>query len=395
MNCPDPCAIPAAHDLAAAAALPSSAPRRWTRRLALPAVLALAAALSGCGRQEAPPPTPRPVVAMPVQADERLPAWTLPGEVQARYSTPLSFRVAGKIIERHVRLGDTVTPGQIVAKLDPADAAKNAAAAKAQLSAAQHQLDYARQQLDRDRAQSRENLIAATQLEQTRNAYASALAQRDQAAQQAALSADQLKYTSLQADHAGVITAEQADTGQNVAAGTPVYQLAWSGDIDAICDVPESVLAALAVGQRASVTLGPLPGKTFTATLREIAPAADPQSRTYRVKLTLDSPSPDVRLGMTANISFDNRGVDNQATYTVPATALFHDGKQPAVWVVKPQEDTLELRRVQVLRYDARSVTLSGGVQPGERLVWQGVHTVSAGERVRAVPPLHPEDFAS
>jgi len=376
-------------------ALPLSSPRRWTRRLALPAALAIAVALSACGRKEAPAPAPRPVVAMPAKADERLPAWTLPGEVQARYSTPLSFRVGGKIIERQVRLGDSVTPGQIVAKLDPADATKNAAAAKAQLSAAQHQLDYARQQLDRDRAQARENLIAANQLEQTRNAYASALAQRDQAAQQAALSADQLKYTTLQADHAGVITAEQADTGQNVAAGTPVYQLAWSGDIDAICDVPESVLAGLAVGQRATVTLGPLPGKTFTAVLREIAPAADPQSRTYRVKLTLESPSPDVRLGMTANISFDNRGSDSQATYTVPATALFHDGKEPAVWVVKPQEDTLELRRVQVLRYDARTVTLAGGVKAGERLVWQGVHTVSAGEKVRTVPPLHPEDFAS
>jgi len=367
----------------------------WTRRLALPAALALALAVSACGRNEAPPPAPRPVVAMPAKADERLPAWTLPGEVQARYSTPLSFRVGGKITERLVRLGDTVTPGQVVAKLDPADATKNAAAAKAQLSAAQHQLEYARQQLDRDRAQARENLIAANQLEQTRNAYASALAQRDQAAQEAALSADQLKYTTLHADHAGLITAEQADTGQNVAAGTPVYQLAWSGDIDAICDVPESVLAGLAVGQRASVTLGPLRGKTFTAVLREIAPAADPQSRTYRVKLTLESPSPDVRLGMTANISFDNPGAASQATYTVPATALFHDGKEPAVWIVKPQEDTLELRRVKVLRYDARTVTLSNGVQTGERVVWQGVHTVTAGEKVRPVAPLHPEDFAS
>ena len=367
----------------------------WTRRLALPAALALALAVSACGRQEAPPPAPRPVVAMPAKADERLPAWTLPGEVQARYSTPLSFRVGGKITERLVRLGDTVTPGQAVAKLDPADATKNAAAAKAQLSAAQHQLDYARQQLDRDRAQARENLIAANQLEQTRNAYASALAQRDQAAQEAALSADQLKYTTLHADHAGLITAEQADTGQNVAAGTPVYQLAWSGDIDAICDVPESVLVGLSVGQRASVTLGPLPGKTFTAVLREIAPAADPQSRTYRVKLTLESPSPDVRLGMTANISFDNRSAADVQTYTLPATALFHDAKDPAVWVVKPEANTLELRRVQILRYDARTVTLSGGVKAGERVVWQGVHTVSAGEKVRPVAPLHPEDFAS
>ncbi|WP_371321304.1 efflux RND transporter periplasmic adaptor subunit [Achromobacter seleniivolatilans] len=375
--------------------MPSVTAQRWTRRLALPAALVLALAVSACGRKEAPAPAPRPVVAMPAQADERLPAWTLPGEVQARYNTPLSFRVGGKIIERQVRLGDNVTPGQIVAKLDPADATKNAAAARAALSAAQHQLDYARQQLDRDRAQARENLIAATQLEQTRNSYASALAQRDQAAQQAALSADQLKYTTLQADHAGVITAEQADTGQNVAAGTPVYQLAWAGDIDAICDVPESVLAGLAVGQRASVTLGPLPGQTFTAILREIAPAADPQSRTYRAKLTLESPSPEVRLGMTANISFDNRSANGLTTYTVPATALFHDGKDPAVWVVKPQEDTLELRRVQVLRYDARTVTLSQGLNAGERVVWQGVHTVAAGEKVRAVAPLHPEDFAS
>lgn len=368
---------------------------RWSRRVALPAALALALAVSACGRKEAPAPAPRPVVAMPAQADERLPAWTLPGEVQARYSTPLSFRVGGKIIERQVRLGDSVTPGQIVAKLDPADATKNAAAAKAQLSAAQHQLDYARQQLERDRAQARENLIAATQLEQTRNAYASALAQRDQAAQQAALAADQLKYTTLQADHAGVITAEQADTGQNVAAGTPVYQLAWAGDIDAICDVPENVLAGLRVGQRATVTLGPLTGQTFSAVLREIAPAADPQSRTYRVKLTLESPSPQVRLGMTANISFDNHNASDEATYTVPATALFHDGKNPAVWIVKPKEDTLELRRVQVLRFDARTVTLSSGVSPGDRVVWQGVHTVSAGQKVRAVPPLHAEDFAS
>jgi len=378
-----------------AATVTTPAPSPWTRRITLPALLALALALSACGRKEEPAPAPRPVVAMPTQADERLPAWTLPGEVQARYSTPLSFRVGGKIIERQVRLGDSVVPGQVVAKLDPADATKNAAAAKAQLSAAQHQLDYARQQLDRDRAQARENLIAATQLEQTRNAYASALAQRDQAAQQAALSADQLKYTTLQADHAGVITAEQADTGQNVAAGTPVYQLAWAGDIDAICDVPESVLAGLTIGQRANVTLGPLPGQNFTATLREIAPAADPQSRTYRVKLTLESPSPQVRLGMTANISFDNHGAADQATYTVPATALFHDGKDPAVWIVKPKEDTLELRRVQVLRFDARTVTLTGGVSAGERVVWQGVHTVTAGEKVRPVAPLHAEDFAS
>lgn len=353
--------------------------------------------LAACGKKEAPPPAPRAVVAVAARSDGQPPRATLPGQIESRYSTPLSFRVGGKIVERRVRLGDTVKAGQIVAKLDPADQSKNAAASAAQLDAAQHQLDYAKQQLDRDRAQAAENLIAPAQLEQTQNAYASALAQRNQAQQQAGLSADQLKYTTLIADHAGVITSEQADTGQNVTAGQPVYNLAWNGDIDVVCDVPESALLALAVGERAQITLAALPGRTFAARVRELSPAADQQSRTYRAKLTLESPTPDVRLGMTADVTFAQSSASQTArasTFTLPSTALFHDDKQPAVWVVKP-DNALELRRVDVARYGERTVTVTRGLNAGERVVWQGVHTVSAGEKVRVVAPLHPEDFAS
>jgi membrane fusion protein, multidrug efflux system len=392
------------------------------RRVASALALAGVLALTGCHRQETAAPEPKPVVARAVRADGLPLAATLPGEVQARYATPLSFRIGGKIIERRVRLGDTVQNGQIVARLDPADAQKNAASAAAQLDAAQHRLVYAKQQLDRDRAQARENLIAQAQLEQTEDAYAAAAAQREQAAQQAALAKDQLQYATLVADHAGVITAEQADTGQNVSAGQAVYSLAWSGDTDVVCDVPENTLAVLRVGQIARVSLAALPGRPFTARLRELSPAADPQSRTWRAKLTLEHPGPDVRLGMTADISFARDGVANgvdaangasgssgssgssgaaasaspsAASFTLPATALFHDGTAPAVWVVKSGSDTLELRRVEVARYDERTIEISQGLKDGERVVLQGVHTVTAGERVRPVAPLHPEDVAS
>ncbi|SAI66188.1 HlyD family secretion protein [Bordetella ansorpii] len=358
------------------------------------ALLLCLAALGGCGKSEAPPPAPRPVVAMPAQPDAQAPRVTLPGQIEARYSTQLSFRVGGKIIERKVRLGDAVKAGQAVARLDPADAAKNAAAAQAQASAARHQLEFARQQLNRDRAQAREQLIAASQLEQTQNAYASALAQRDSAAQQAALAKDQLGYTTLVADHAGVITAERADTGQNVAAGDPVYSLAWAGDVDVTADVPENILAGLRIGQRATVTLPAAPGRTLQATLRELSPAADARTRTFRARFTLHDAGAEARLGMTANIALD-QARDGTATYTLPSTALFHDGPEPAVWVVKAGEDVLELRRVTVQRFNERTVTISAGIDKDERIVWQGVHTVSAGEKVRPVPPLHPEDFAS
>ncbi|WP_176042620.1 efflux RND transporter periplasmic adaptor subunit [Burkholderia stabilis] len=359
-------------------------------------LIGAALVLAACHPKESAPPAPRPVVALPAHADDAASARTLPGEIQPRYATPLSFRIAGKIIERKVRLGDTVKVGQVVALLDPSDVEKNAASAQAQLDAATHSLAFAKQQLDRDRAQARENLIATAQLEQTQNSYTSALAQRDQAQQQLALAKNQLRYATLVADHAGYITAEQADTGQNVSAGQAVYQLAWSGDVDVVSDVPEAALASLAPGHVANVTLPSLPGRQFAAKVREIAPAADPQSRTYRVKLTLATPDPAIRLGMTANVAFDGTPAAGDAQpITLPATALFHDGAQPAVWVVRTKDDTLELRRVDVARFNERTVTVSHGLQPGERVVLQGVHTVSAGEKVRPIAPLHPEDFAS
>lgn len=353
-----------------------------------------ALALSACHRREAAAPAPRPVVALPVHPDGRPPVASLPCEVQARYSNALSFRVAGKIVERLVRLGDSVKVGQVVARLDATDARKNLANAQAQSDAAEHRLVYAKQQLDRDRAQAQENLIAPTQWEQTQDAYASALGQRDSARAQLALAADQLAYTTLTADHAGVITAENADTGQNVTVGQAVYNLAWNGDVDALCDAPERVLPALTVGRTANVTLPALPGKALTARVREVSPAADPQSHTYRVKLTLQA-SESVRLGMTAVVAFDSGDQTSAPMFTVPATALFHDGQRPAVWVVRAGVDTLELRPVTVVRYDERTLSIAGGLHDGDRVLLQGVHTVTAGEHVRAVAPLHPEDVAS
>jgi membrane fusion protein, multidrug efflux system len=365
--------------------------RRLAGLLSLCGVLALAA----CEKRASAPPEPRPVVSMAVHPDGSAALATYPGEIGARYSTPLSFRVNGKIIERSVRLGDTVKPGQVLARLDPADFDKNAAAAAAQLDAANHRFVFARQQLERDTAQADANLIAKAQLEQTQDAYASAAAQRDQAQQQLALAENQRRYTELVTEHAGVITAENADTGQNVQAGQPVYQLAWSGGIDVLCDLPENVIHGISIGEHAQVSLPAIPGKHYMAHVRELAAAADPASRTWRIKLTLDQPDAAVRLGMNANIVLAANHDGGQASFTIPATALFHDGDAPAIWIIHKPDNVLQLRRVTVSRYDARTITVTLGLADNDQIVVQGVHTVTSGQKVRPVPPLHPEDFAS
>lgn len=351
--------------------------------------------LHGCGKPPAPIPPPRPVVAATVQGGvAKSDALRTPGEVAARYSTPLSFRVAGLLIDRKLRLGDRVEAGQVIARLDPADLRKALSSADAQRIAADSRLSVARQQLDREQRLISTNVISRAQLDQTRDAAALALAQRDSAVQQAALAKDQLGYTTLIAERAGVITAELADTGQNIAAGQPVYQLAWAGDIDVIADLPESALAAIAVGSKARVRIAALPDREFDARVRELAPAADPASRTYRARLALQGDAAalaPIRLGMTADIRFApaNGSADAKA-FELPTTALFHDAGQPAVWIVG-NDDVLSLRSVVVAGYGERSVSIASGIVDGERVVLQGVHSVHAGEKVRVIAPLHAE----
>src|ERR1700736_4850148 len=211
-----------------------------TRTAAVSALwLLAAAALAGCHRRPAVEAPPAAVVALPVHADsgaEGGQSLRYPIEAAARYANPMSFRVAGKIVERTVRLGDVVRRGTVIARLDAADADKQAAAARAALDAAEHRLTFAQQTLDRDAAQFAQHLIAESALEQTQDAYSAARAARDQAADQWVVARNTLLYHALVADHDGMITSENADTGQSVAAGQAVYGLAWTGDIDVNLD---------------------------------------------------------------------------------------------------------------------------------------------------------------
>jgi RND family efflux transporter MFP subunit len=308
---------------------------------------------------------------------------TYPAEVAPRYSNPLSFRVPGKVIERRVRLGDRVTAGEVLAQLDPTDQQRQVASAKAAFTAAEHRLQYAKQQLDRDQAQFAQQLIAANQLEQTEDAFATALAARKEAADQLTVADNALRYHTLTADHDGVITAEDADTGQVVSAGQAVYQLAWSGDVDVVIDTAAADANHIAVGQAARIVLPSVHAQPLDARVREIAPAADPQSRTFRIKLTLNDPAASIRLGTIGEATLlPVHGETAAREMEVPEAALFHQGAHPAVWVLEGTQPRLALRAVTVQSYRDRVVILSGGLHDGERIVAAGVHTVFVGERV-------------
>jgi len=355
--------------------------------------MVLAVLLAACHTHSAVPAPAAAVVTYTVHTSDDTDPPTYPAEVAPRYSNPLSFRVPGKVIERRVRLGDRVTAGEVLAQLDPTDQQRQVASATAALTAALHRLQYAKQQLDRDQAQFAHQLIAANQLEQTEDAFVSALASRNEAADQLTVAANALRYHTLTADHDGVITAEDADTGQVLSAGQAVYQLAWSGEVDIVIDAAASDANRIAVGQPAHVVLPSADSRPLDARVREIAPAADPQSRTFRIKLSLKDPPADIRLGTVGEATLLPLEAHVPAReIVIPETALFHEGTHPAVWVLEGTQPRLALRSVSVQSYRDRSVIVSGGLRDGDRIVAAGVHTVFAGERVTPFVPSFAAD---
>lgn len=345
-----------------------------------------AVVLAACSREAPPASAPPTVIAALPTAQAAAGTSAYSGEVRARYESVLAFRIDGKILARPAHLGDRVRAGQLLAQIDPGDSTASAAAARAALAAAENRLVLARQQRDRNAAQLKEDLVSHAEAEQSDSGFAVAQAEVDQRRQELAVAEHQSQYTELRADHDGYITSESAEVGAVVKTGQAVLGLAWTGEADVVVDVPENRIGEVHRGQAANVTLAAQPpgAPPLRAQVRDIAEVADPQSRTFRVKLALAQPA-QARLGTTATANFT--AVSGAPRLVVPASALFHEGAATAVWVINPADSTLALRKVEVAAFDADTVTLAGGLTATDRVVVQGVHAVNAGERVNPVAP--------
>lgn len=340
--------------------------------------------LAACARSGAQAPAAaavRPVIAQTVVAEGRAKTERYSGEVHARFEAPLAFRTDGKISHRNVGIGDRVRAGQVLATLDPADATMNAAGAKAAVTAATSQRDVARLQRDRIAALRERALVSQAQLDQANDALKAAEAALQQARQQFGVRENQVRYATLTAEHDGIITTQDAEAGQVVAAGQRVFGLAWSDEREVHIAVPESRVGELRDATSLEVTLWAQPGRRYAGTLRELSAAADPQSRTFLAKVAIVDAGADVQLQMSADVAVASATGD---TLALPASALFHQDAEPAVWIVDAH-DRLALRKIVVARYVDDGIEISEGLASGDRVVTRGVHTLHAGDAVRIV----------
>lgn len=345
--------------------------------------LSAALVLTACARVEPAPDPVRAVRTTTVAPQSAGGSWEYAAEVRARTESRLGFRVGGKIVRRNADLGDTVKAGQVLASLDAQDLRLGQDAARAALVAAQANFDQTAADLKRFRELRDQGFISSAELERRDTALKAAQAQLDQARAQSSVQGNQAGYATLVADASGVITGVDAEPGMVVAAGTPVVRLAHDGPRDVVFSVPEDkaeLVRALA-GQagRFKVRLWGAAGDTLPATIREIAAAADPVTRTFLVKA--DVGKAPVRLGQTATVVVEAPAV--AAVTKLPLSALKEEQGRSVVWVVDKSSMTVQTQPVQIAGADGNEAVVTSGVQPGQVVVTAGVHVLTPGQKVK------------
>ena len=339
----------------------------------------LVALLAACGKAPPPEEPVRAVKLVTVGETAYEAGHEYAAEVRARVESRLGFRVAGKIVRRAVEPGQRVQAGQLLAQLDARDYQLAAEAARAQVASATTQRDLAAADLKRFQSLRDQGFISGAEMERRSAQLKAAQATLDQARAQLASQGNQAGYTQLLADAGGVVTGVDAEVGQVVAAGTPVVRLAQDGPRDVVFAVPEDRVAAVRVGQPVTVRAWASDGQ-WHGSVREVAAAADPVTRTYAVKVALAGEAPP--LGATVTVVPQQSGAQGAAVIKLPTSALRREGAGTAVWVFDEASSSVRSQPVQVAGADGNEAVIADGLTPGMRVVASGVHVLAPGQKV-------------
>jgi RND family efflux transporter MFP subunit len=328
---------------------------------------------------EAPLPV-RPARVMTVEPPARSADVSFAGHIEAQDQASLSFRIGGRLIERHVGVGAIVSDGEVLARLDPENERNELRSAQAALTAAQGSLRQADNQFQRQRHLLERGVTTRADFEAAEQARTATQAQVDAAQAHVKTAEDIVGFTALKADAPGVVTVVGAEPGEVAAAGQMIVQLARRDGRDATFEIPADLTRSASPGIEVIVSLASDPNVTAHGRVREIAPQADSVTRTFTVRVGLTNPPASFRLGTT--VSGTLRGAE-QTALRVPTTALVQRGQDVGVWAVDPDTTKIFWRTLDVLSAGPATALIAKGLTAGDIIVTAGANLLKEGQSVR------------
>ena len=327
-------------------------------------------ALCSCGekKQTAEEQTVR-VKVQQIQAEAVNGEQGFSGTIEEQSGASLSFATAGTIKRIYVNSGQTVGAGQLIAELDPTTMQNAYTIAKTALEQAQDTYNRMKELHD-------DGSLPEMQWIAIENQLKSATASE-------AMAKKSLADTKLYAPFGGYIATKDAEVGQNAGPGVPVVKLVSIGSVKVKISVPEDDIQRIKKGSSMKIIVPALGNREFSGSVTERGVSADPRSRTYEVKATINNHDGQLLPGMICQ-AFTNYMQGTTGVF-VPANLVQLDSDNNTfVWVVNGGKAVK--RQIFISNETAQGAQVSGGRADGDQIIVAGQQKVSNGMKVTIVP---------
>ena len=289
------------------------------------------------------------------------------GTVEEKNGTSLSFATAGTVQTIHVRLGQQVNAGQLIATLDSTSMQNSYQAAQAVLEQAEDAYRRMKELHDKGSLPDMKWVEVQSKLEQARS--------MEQIAKR------KLGDCKLYAPFSGIIAEKSMEAGENVAPGMSVARLVTASSLVVKISVPETEMSSVRTGQKAEIAITALGGETFIARVVEKGVVANPLSRTYEMKLKLEKPDEAIMPGMVAEVSLQPYKTDPKNLCVIPAHIVqIDEHNQSFVWSVKDGKAHKSI--IVCDEYMADGVIVSSGLSANDSIIVEGQQKVCEGTEV-------------
>lgn len=326
-------------------------------------------ALCSCGekKQAAQEQTVR-VKVQQIQAEAVNGEQGFSGTIEEASGASLSFASAGTIKRIYVSAGQTVGAGQLIAELDPTTMQNAYTISKTALEQAQDTYNRMKELYDG-------GSLPEMQWIQIENQLKSATASE-------AMAKKALADTKLYAPFSGYIASKNAEVGQNAAPGMSIVKLVSIGSVKVKISVPEDDIQRIQKGSSMKIIVPALSNRQFEGRVTERGVSADPRSRTYEVKATIQNPGAQLLPGMICQ-AFTNYMQGTTGVF-VPANLVQLDSDNKTfVWVVNGGKAVK--RQIFISSETAQGAQVSGGLSAGDQIIVSGQQKVSNGMSVEIV----------
>ncbi|MFC1528914.1 efflux RND transporter periplasmic adaptor subunit [Candidatus Latescibacterota bacterium] len=342
--------------------------------------------LSCGGEKETSEEIIRPVRYEPVFSTGGSRTRIFSGVAKAGIESKLSFRVPGTIKNIRIKVGDTVSQGDLLAELDDVDYRLGVRKGEAALEQAKAQLRNATAQYDRIRLLYENDNTSQATLDATLSAHESAQASVSAFEQTLELANLQLEYTRLIAPIGGAIASVNAEENENVNAGETLALLSAGSQIEVDVFIPEKLISQIREGSPVAVIFDAVKGEEFPGLITEVGITPIGGSSGYPVTVKLGKDIENVRAGMAAEVTFTFESKDNRTVIMVPSHAIKEDRDGRFVYVAESAEEgmaTIIRKNVTVGDFAGDDIEIFEGLNDGDMVVTAGMSKITEGMTVK------------